>query len=100
VKKYGQLYVKGSIPAKSYPGMSKDVEVADVWNILIVNEKMDEKLVHDVVKTLFEKKADLVAVHSEAKNLDLNDQYGGGSPIPFHPGAMRYFAEKGLKASR
>jgi TRAP transporter TAXI family solute receptor len=100
VKKYGQLYVKGSIPAKSYPGMSKDVEVADVWNLLIVNEKMDEKLVYDVVKTLFEKKADLVAVHSEAKNLDLGEQYGGGSPIPFHPGAMRYFAEKGLKASR
>ncbi|HEU4385219.1 MAG TPA: TAXI family TRAP transporter solute-binding subunit [Anaeromyxobacteraceae bacterium] len=98
VKKYGPLYVKGTIPAKSYPGQGKDVEVADVWNLLVVNEKMDEKLAHDVVKAIFEKKADLVAVHQEAANLNLATQYDGGSPIPFHPGAARYFAEQGLKA--
>jgi TRAP transporter TAXI family solute receptor len=97
VKKWGPLYVKGVIPAKSYPGQEKDCHVADVWNVLVVNEKMDEKLVHDVVKTIFERKADLVAVHSEAANINLAIQYDGGSPIPFHPGAIRYFSEKGLK---
>src|SRR5215475_10981124 len=97
VQKYGSLYVKGLIPAKSYPGQTKDAQVADVWNVLVVNEKMDEKLVYDIVKTVFEKKADLVAVHSEAANLELSTQYQGGSPIPFHPGAIRYFAEKGLR---
>ena len=97
-KKYGPLYVKGIIKAHSYPLQEKDCQVADVWNVLVVNERMDEKLAHDVVKTLFEKKADLVAVHSEAANLDLAIQLQGGSPIPFHPGAARYFAEKGLKA--
>jgi TRAP transporter TAXI family solute receptor len=97
VKKYGPLYVEGNIPAKSYPGQEKDVRVADVWNVLVVHEQADPKLVYDLVKTLFEKKADLVAVHSEAQNLDLAKQYAGGSPIPFHPGAARYFAEKGLK---
>ncbi|HSB20124.1 MAG TPA: TAXI family TRAP transporter solute-binding subunit [Anaeromyxobacteraceae bacterium] len=97
VKKYGPLYVKGIVKAHSYPGQEKDAQVADVWNVLVVNQKMDGKLVHDVVKTLFERKADLVAVHSEAANLDLATQYQGGSPIPFHPGAARYFAEKGVK---
>jgi TRAP transporter TAXI family solute receptor len=97
VKKYGPLYVKGVIPAKSYPGQAKDAQVADVWNVLLVHEKMDEKLVYDIVKTVFEKKEDLAAVHSEAANLKLSNQYDGGSPIPFHPGAIRYFAEKGLK---
>ena len=97
VKKYGSLYVKGVIPAKSYPGQDKDVQVTDVWNVLLVHEKMDEKLVYQIVKTLFDKKAELVAVHSEAANLDLKRQYEGGSPIPFHPGAMKYFDEKGLK---
>jgi uncharacterized protein len=100
VSKYGPLYVKGVIPAKSYPGQLKDVEEAEVWNVLVVHEKMDEKLVYDVVKTMFERKADLAAVHAEAQNLNLSNQYGGGSPIPFHPGAAKYFAEKGLKASR
>jgi hypothetical protein len=97
VKKYGPLYVKGSIPAKSYPGQDKDVAVADCWNLLVVNEKMDEKLVHDIVKAIFEHKADLAAVHAEAANLELARQYDVGSPVPFHPGAVRYFAEKGLK---
>ncbi len=97
VKKYGPLYVKGVIPAKSYPGQLKDVAVADVWNLLVVNGKMEEKLAHDIVKAIFERKADLVAVHQEAANLDLASQYAGGSPIPFHPGAARYFAEHGLK---
>jgi hypothetical protein len=96
-KKYGPLYVKGPIPANSYSGQTKEVQVADVWNLLIVNEKMDEKLVYDLVKALFERKADLVAVHAEAKNVDLKNQYAVGSPVPFHPGAERYFAEKGLK---
>jgi TRAP transporter TAXI family solute receptor len=97
VKKYGPLYVKGTIPAKTYPGQQKDAQVADVWNLLVVHEKMDEKLVHDVVKTMFENKADLTAVHAEAANLELNNQVAIGSPIPFHPGALRYFAEKGVK---
>jgi len=97
VKKYGPLYVKGVIPAKSYPGQDKDVHVADVWNVLVVHEKMDEKLAYQITKTVFEKKADLVAVHQEAANIDPAKQYQGGSPIPFHPGAVKYFSEKGLK---
>jgi TRAP transporter TAXI family solute receptor len=100
VKKYGSLYVKGSIPAKSYPGQDKPATTVDVWNLLIVNEKMDEKLAHDVVKTMFEHKADLQAVHSEAANLDLSRQYEIGSPIPWHPGAERYFAEKGVQKTK
>jgi TRAP transporter TAXI family solute receptor len=100
VKKYGPLYVKGTIPAGSYPGQDKAAQVADVWNLLVVNEKMDEKLVHDVVKATFEHKDDLVAVHSEAKNLDLSKQYEIGSPVPFHPGAERYFKEKGLQPKK
>jgi hypothetical protein len=97
VKKYGPLYVKGTIPAKSYPGQEKDVAVADVWNLLVVSDKMDEKLAHDATKAIFEHKADLAEVHAEAQNLDLQKQYVIGSPVPFHPGAARYFSEKGLK---
>ena len=98
VKKYGPLYVKDSIPAKTYPGQEKDVSILSVWNILAVNEKMDEKLAYAITKTIFEKKADLVAVHKEARHLALENQLRGGSPIPFHPGAFMYFAEKGVKS--
>lgn len=96
-EKYGPLYVKGTIPAKTYPGQSVDVPIAVVWNLLICNENMKESLAYDIVKTLFDHKQELVASHSDAKYLSLEPQAVGGSPIRFHPGALRYFTEKGLK---
>ena len=96
-EKYGPLYVKGIIPAKTYPGQSVDVPIAVVWNLLICNENMKENVAYDIVKTLFDHKPELVASHSDAKQLSLEPQAAGGSPIPFHPGALRYFIEKGIK---
>ena len=96
-EKYGPLYVKGVIPAKTYPGQSMEIPIAVVWNLLVCNENMKESLAYDIVKTLFDHKPELVASHREASNLSLEHQAGGGSPIPFHPGAIRYFTEKGLK---
>ncbi len=96
-EKYGPLYVKGAIPAKTYPGQEADVPIAVVWNVLICNEKMKEDVAYDILKTLFDHKPELVASHRDARYLSLDSQAGGGSPIPFHPGAIRYFAEKGIK---
>jgi len=98
VDKYGPLYINDTIPAKMYPGQDKDNQIISVWNLLVVNEKMDNDLAYKITKTIFENQADLVLVHKEALNMVLADQLKGGSPIPFHPGAMKYFREKGLKA--
>jgi TRAP transporter TAXI family solute receptor len=95
--KYGPIYVKNKILANAYPGEAHDTTNVDVWNLLVVPENADEKLVYEITKTLFEKKDDLVKVHKDAGFLDLNNQITGASPIPFHPGALRYFKEKGLK---
>ena len=95
--KYGPLYVKGVIPVKTYPGQSMEIPIAVVWNLLVCNENMKESLAYDIIKTLFDHKPELVASHREASSLSLEHQAGGGSPIPFHPGAIRYFTEKGLK---
>jgi len=94
---YGPIYVKGIIPAKTYPGQAVDVPIAVVWNLLVCHEKMREDVAYDIVKTLFDHKAELVASHGEARSLSLEFQTAGGSPIPFHPGALRYLTEKGLK---
>ncbi len=95
-EKYGPLYVKGVMPAKTYPGQDSDVPIAVVWNLLICNEKAKEGVIYDVVKTLFEHQPELVNVHKEARHLAVESQKDG-SPIPFHAGAIKYFAEKGLK---
>ena len=95
-KKYGPLYVKATIAPGSYAGQDKPVSNIDVWNILVATDKMSDKMAYDIVKTLFEKKADLVAVHKEAENIDLKNQ-AITTPLPFHPGAKKYLEEKGIK---
>jgi hypothetical protein len=94
-EKYGPLYFKGVIPAKTYPGQNQDVSIARVSNLLICNKDMKEKVAYDIVKTLFDHKPELVAVHKMAEELALEPQVDG-SPLPFHPGAAKYFKEKGL----
>jgi len=95
-RKYGPLYVKASIAQASYSGMDKANENIDVWNILVASDKMSDKMAYDIVKTLYEKKPELVAVHKEAMNIDLKYQKVG-SPLPYHPGARKYFEEQGVK---
>jgi TRAP transporter TAXI family solute receptor len=95
-KKYGPIYIQNQILANAYPGETQTTTNIDVWNLLVVPENSDEKLVYEVVKTLFEKKDELVKVHKDAAFLDLANQASGASPIAFHPGAVRYFKEKGI----
>jgi TRAP transporter TAXI family solute receptor len=94
---YGPIYVKGVIPAKTYPGQDGDVPITIVWNLLVCHDNMKGDIVYDIVKTFFDHKQELITVHREARWLSLEPQATGGSPIPFHPGAIRYFTEKGLK---
>lgn len=96
-RKYGPLYVQDVIPPKSYPGQDTPNKVATVWNILVVHERMSDQVAYNIVKTIFDKKAELVTVHREALNFDYKFQTNDHSPIPYHPGAIKYFAEKGIK---
>jgi len=96
-EKYGPIYIKWNIPSNTYPGQEAEVPIAVVWNILVCHEKLKGDLAYDIVRNLFDHKPELVAVHREARFISLETQPGGGSPIPFHPGAIRYFKEKGLK---
>jgi uncharacterized protein len=96
-KKYGELYVEDSIPKSMYKGMDTDNKQVTVMNILVSHENMDDKTAYNIVKTIFDKRADLIASHKEAENFKLENQKNSASPIPFHPGAIKYFAEKGIK---
>jgi TRAP transporter TAXI family solute receptor len=97
VKKYGPLYVKDTIPAKSYPGQDTPNQIATVWNVLVADAKMSDELAYNIVKTMFDRKEDMVRVHKESQNFDYKYQTNGAAVIPFHPGARKYFVEKGIK---
>ena len=96
VKKYGPLYVKDTIPAKTYPGQETPTQIVTVWNVLVADAKLPDQLAYDIVKTLIDHKDDLIRVHAEAKNFDLKNQGSATAVIPYHPGAKKYFAEKGV----
>jgi TRAP transporter TAXI family solute receptor len=96
-KKFGNLYIEDVIPKAMYRGMDTDNKQATVMNILLAHESMDDKTAYNIVKTIFDKRADLIAVHKEAENFKLENQKTSATPIPFHPGAVKYFAEKGIK---
>ena len=96
-KKYGNLYMQDSIGKDVYKGMDADNKQATVMNILVTHESMDDKTAYNIVKTIFDKRDDVIAVHKEAMNIKLENQKTAASPAPFHPGALKFFAEKGVK---
>jgi len=97
VAKHGPLYVRDFIPANSYPGQDKPNAVATVQNLLVAHKDMPDQVAYNILKTIFDKKAELIQVHKEAANFDVKHQSKAGGTIPYHPGAVKYFAEKGIK---
>jgi TRAP transporter TAXI family solute receptor len=94
--KYGPVYFVGTIPKGTYGGMETNVQVAALTNLLTAHERMDESLAYQITKLLLERTPELVAVHQAAKEITLESAVVG-SPVPFHPGALRYYKEKGVK---
>ncbi len=97
-KKYGDLYVQDRIPKDTYKGMEADNRQATVMNLLVAHENMDEKTAYNILKAVFDHRDELIRVHKEAENFKLeNQKTAAAGGIPWHPGAVRYFKEKGVK---
>ncbi len=96
-QKYGNLYIQDTISKDIYKGMDSDNKIATVNNLLVAHENMDDKTAYNIVKTFFDKRDELIRAHKEAENITMANQKSDASPIPWHPGAVKYFAEKGIK---
>jgi TRAP-type uncharacterized transport system substrate-binding protein len=66
-----------------------------VSNVLVVNASMPDTLAHDITRLLFEKRAELVGIHPEARHLSF-ETASAANPAPFHPGAVKLYREKGM----
>src|SRR5687768_323720 len=96
-KKYGNLYVQDRIPKDTYKGMDADNKQATVMNLLVAHQNMDDKTAYNIVKAVFEHRDELIRVHKEAENFKIENQKASATPIPYHPGAIKFYAEKGVK---
>jgi len=96
-KKHGNIYIQDVIPKATYKGMEADNPQATVTNLLAVHQNMDDKTAYSIIKAMFDHRDELVRVHKEAENIKLENQKTEASSIPWHPAAIKYFAEKGIK---
>lgn len=84
-----------TIPANTYPGQTKPVSTAALPNFLAVNASVPDDVVYEVTKTIFENLPFLHNIHAATREIDLK-RGPTGHPYPLHPGAIRYYREKGL----
>ena len=95
VDKIGPPFVAATIPANTYTGQDKDVPTAAVINYLVTSSTVSDDLVYQMTKLIFESLPELANSHAVGKEIRL-ETAPLGSPVPLHPGAIRYYREKGL----
>jgi TRAP transporter TAXI family solute receptor len=95
VDKVGAPYLTATIPAGTYEGQQADVATAAVGNFLVTHDGVSDETAYQMTKLLFDNLDQLAAAHAAAKAID-PARAVEGMPIPLHPGAERYYKEKGL----
>src|SRR4051812_32752730 len=88
-------FVSVMIPANTYTGQDKDVPTAAVINYLVTSSAVSDDLAYQMTKLIFESLPELANAHAAGKEIKLENA-ATGSPVPLHPGAIRYYKEKGL----
>jgi hypothetical protein len=89
------FFSTGIIPKGTYKSAPEDLPTLTVWNFFITYKEMPDDFVYALTKEIFKNKEELVKVHKSAKEVEpKNILY---SPIPLHPGAIKYYEEIGLK---
>lgn len=90
------FYTEVVIPANTYGGQSTDITTAAVMAMLVVSDKLEDDLVYKLTKEMFEKRQVIIDTHSRGNDIKLETALKG-MPIELHPGAKRYYDEKGIK---
>ncbi|MEN8174117.1 MAG: TAXI family TRAP transporter solute-binding subunit [Pseudomonadota bacterium] len=89
------LWSRYLIPADTYPGQEKPVHSIAQPNFLAVRADVDEEAVYLITKAIYENLPFLAGIHRATKAMSL-ERAVTGLPVPLHPGAARYFRERGL----
>lgn len=93
--KWGPVYFGTLIPKGTYPGIDYDVNTLAAGTILCCLDEMDKDLTYQITKVIIEDRSEIILVHKEAESISLQNAVIG-SPIPYHPGAIGYYKEKGM----
>ena len=95
LKEASPYYEEYTIPEGTYEGVPETKTVAVVATI-IARDDVSEADVYNIVSTIFEKADTIAQSHDKGKELDL-EFAASVTAVPYHPGAAKYFAEKGFE---
>jgi TRAP transporter TAXI family solute receptor len=95
LKKKQPYYASVTLPANLYKGQTSPVETLAVMAIWATHSELSDDMAYAVTKALYENTETLGQVHPKGKEISLKTALQSVS-IPLHPGAERYYREKGL----
>ncbi|MEW9672483.1 TAXI family TRAP transporter solute-binding subunit [Ammoniphilus sp. 3BR4] len=95
ISKY-PYYAEQAIDAGTYPGFDEKVTTVAVKAQLVTRAELDETVVYNLTKALFENLDQLKTVHKKAEEITAEEALKGVS-LEVHPGAAKFFEEKGVK---
>lgn len=89
-------FAKGFVPKGTYKSnKDSDIETLTLWNFMVVPKNTPDDFVYEVIKNTFANVDILIAAHSSATEVKPENVIY--SPVPLHPGAVKYYQEKGIK---
>lgn len=89
------IFLATDIPAHTYQGQEGAVPSVAINNLLMTRAEMADDTVYAMTKAMFDNLPEMVAAHAAARDISLQSA-AKGSPVPLHPGAERYYREKGV----
>jgi hypothetical protein len=95
MRKLNPGYTLVTVPAKTYPKQDKDVQVIGYATHIVASCKLPENMVYTMVKTMSENVAAMAAINKAIEGLTVKDM-GQDIGVPFHPGAAKFYREKGV----
>ena len=91
-------YTKHVIPAGTYNGQDEDVTTVAVGAVILARDDVSEDAIYALTADIFDNAPDLISSH--AKYGELSTEFGASiTSVPYHPGAAKYFAEKGFEVA-
>ena len=88
-------YAKATIPGGLYKGNDADTETFGVKATFVTSADVDDDVVYTVVKAVFDNFDRFKGLHPAFANLKEEDMISGGLSAPLHPGAEKYYKERG-----
>ena len=89
------FYAKANVPGKMYKGTDNAQPTFGVLATLVASADMPEQSAYTITKAVFDNFDDFRKLHPAIANITKESMLEGNT-VPFHPGALKYFREKGL----